>query len=125
MIGQKDRHAIGVRMLIAGRQSARDARGLGVVQTRADIQHVVVIEHADLGTFRGWLPLVGIALPEVIGDGCMRPGFIGQATIDDGRAGDADGANSRTRGVSRTTLVVDVGVGGASSKWGRRRRSPS
>ena len=115
---QKDRHAIGVGLFVARGHSPRDAGRVGVEQARADVQRVVVVEDANLGALGRGLTFIGIALPEVIGHRCLRPHFVGQAAVDDGRLGDANGAKHRPRAVSGSRRVRS---GGRWLRLGRAR----
>ena len=89
--------AIGVRVVVARRQAAFDARRLAVEHPRADVDRGVVEEDADFGALGGGPAFVGVALREAVGDGRLRPGLVGEPAVDDRRRAGADGANDAGR----------------------------
>jgi hypothetical protein len=84
-------------MFVAGGHSSRDERWIFVVQARADIQRVVIVEHSNFRTLRCGLSFIGIALPEVVGRRRLRPYFVGQAPVNGWWLGNTNGTKSGAR----------------------------
>ena len=86
-----DDHAqqVGVRLLVAARQLARDLGRAGVVRPHEDVERRLPVENARLRPLRGRLALVGLELGEAGGDRSHGPeGLVHEAIHLDVRVGD-------------------------------------
>ena len=64
----------------------RDLVGLGVVEPRADVQRLVVVEQIDLGALVGDRVLDRARLVQVVDERGRRPRGVVELAVDDGRA---------------------------------------
>ena len=76
-----------------------------VLQFRADVDRIVIVENVNVGSFGGSLPLIGVALDEVgVGGGSLPRGFT-ECAVDRDRLLDPDGLHLGERFRNRDTTV--------------------
>ena len=67
---------------VTGELGGHDGPGLAVVADDAQVEVVRVVEHADLGLFRGGLPLVGYTLDEGADGRGQGPGSLVEPSVE-------------------------------------------
>ena len=95
---------VGVAVVVAAGQPARDERRLAVVHPRGDVHRLVVVGNSNFGPLGRRLAFVGILLREVGGCGDALPRFVVEAAIDDRCARDTDGRDGGAGGVCGNAL---------------------
>jgi hypothetical protein len=78
---------VGADWLTLAQDPRVDQLRRAVVETRADIQRVAIVEDVHLAALARRIELDGVDLMEVVDDGGALPDFLGEIPVDDGRLG--------------------------------------
>ena len=96
---EDDAELVGVRFVVTGREPTRDAGGLAVEQSRADIERAFVDENPDFRALGDRLAFVRVLLPERRDRLALGPFDLGQSPVDHGRSRDVTCPDCRARRV--------------------------